>query len=343
MQHLNESQHNKISHNIPKAELHLHIEGTFEPELVIKLAKKYKIDKGSIDDLRNKYKFTCLKDFLDLYYECCDVLREEEDFEELMYEYLKKASSQGLKYAEIFFDPQTHTKRNIPFKTIINGLHSGINKGKQDFDIESNLIMCFLRDLTEEDALHTFKESLEFKDKYIAVGLDSNERDNPPEKFKAVYDLARKEGKRCVAHAGEECTISTSYIENALDILKVERIDHGVQLIKSEELLDRVIKQQIPLTLCPFSNVKLQVHKSIHESPIYEFLKKGVLVTINSDDPAYFGGYIGDNYLETGKIFNFSLDDYRTVALNSFKATFLPNERKSEYYDKVENFVKEFK
>ena len=333
-----------ICYHIPKAELHIHIEGTFEPELVIKLAKKHGNTQFlDLQELKTKYKFTCLKDFLDLYYNCCDVLKDEEDFEELMFEYLKKASSQGLKYAEIFFDPQTHTQRNVQFKTVINGLNNGIQRGEKELGIKANLIMCFLRDLSEDLAFKSFEECLQYKDKIIGIGLDSNEINNPPEKFTNVYAQAKEKGFRLVAHAGEECSIPTDYIYSALDTLKVERIDHGVQVQKCDKLIERFIKERIPLTMCPLSNLKLQVHKDLIESPLKSFLDKNMLVTVNSDDPSYFGGYIGDNYFALYKTFNLSKDEIVKLAKNSFEATFLNDEEKNLYYLSIDKFIEENK
>lgn len=333
--------HKHVSFNCPKAELHIHIEGSIEPELVIKLSKKYNSNKyESIEELKEKYNFTCLKDFLDLYYSCCDILRESEDFEELMLEYLKKASSQGLAYAEIFFDPQTHTNRNVSFSTVITGLYNGIQKGKELYGVEANLIMCFLRDLSEEEAIMTLNQSIEFKDKIIAVGLDSNEYGNPPEKFKNVYELASKIGYNLVAHAGEECSIDPICIKNTIDILKVQRIDHGVQIKNSNELMKEVAIKGIPLTICPISNIKLKVFKNSLESPIIDLMKIGIIVTINSDDPSYFGGYIGDNYFEIGFNFNLSKEEYKQLAINSFNSSFLSKEKKEEYITKVDIFFK---
>lgn len=331
-----------ICYGIPKAELHIHIEGTFEPELVIQLAKKNGNNKfGDVEELRSKYKFTCLADFLDLYYNCCDVLKDEEDFEALMLAYLQKAASQGLKYAEIFFDPQTHTKRGIEFKTVISGLHRGIEKGKE-LGVEAKLILCFLRDLSEEEALKTFDESLPYLDKFIGIGLDSNEFGNPPEKFINVYKLAKEKGLRLVAHAGEECSIPVDYMYSALDNCKVERIDHGVQVVKCDKLVQRIVDEQIPLTVCPLSNIKLQVFKEMKDSSLKFLMEKGALVMINSDDPAYFGGYIGDNYYQTALGFNFEAKEITKLAINSFKATFLSNKEKEDYIQKVEDFMKQF-
>ena len=336
---MEEVNHEKISYNLPKAELHVHIEGTLEPELVILLAKKHNINKfGSLEELKKRYQFTCLRDFLELYYECCEILVHEEDFELLMFSYLKKAGSQGLKYAEIFFDPQSHIKRKISFTTVINGLTNGLIKGKNELNVEGKLIMCFLRDLPEENALEVFNEAQKHKDKFIGVGLDSNEIGHPPEKFKNVYALAKQEGFRLVAHGGEESCVPKDYLINCLDVLKVERIDHGVQLRKYEDLISRVVNEAIPLTVCPMSNIRLKVFERIEDCPLMDYHKKGVIATINSDDPAYFGGYIGDNYYNCGISYKFTEQIYREFALNSFKASFLEEKDKEKYYEEVHSF-----
>lgn len=327
--------------NIPKAELHIHIEGTFEPELVVELAKKHGNPNFSdINQLKNQFKFTCLKDFLDLYYQCCDVLKDEDDFSSLVYSYIKKASSQGLKYAEIFFDPQTHTKRNIHFNTIMTGLKQGMKKGEEDFQVKSKLILCFLRDLPEEEALQTLKEAIKHKEDILGIGLDSNEFNNPPEKFRNVYSQAKAEGFRLVSHAGEECSIPVDYIYSALDVLNVERIDHGVQVRKCEKLMERIRSERIALTMCPLSNVKLQVSKDLLENPIKKFFDMGILVTINSDDPSYFGGYIGDNYVAVYKTFHLSLEEIVKFAKNSFEACFLNEDEKAKYKQIVDEYIK---
>lgn len=355
MEKIDEKNLKHICYNIPKAELHIHIEGTLEPELVIELAKKHNISQfNDLEELKTKYKFTCLKDFLDLYYNCCDVLRDESDFSDLMYYYFKRASSQGLKYAEIFFDPQTHLNRGIKFNVFINGLLKGLEKSEKEFNVKGQLIMCFLRDHSEEDALEVFKTALDFlktkdyvnsyrKRQILGIGLDSNEINNPPEKFRNVYRLAKQNGFRLVAHAGEECCIPVDYIYAALDTLYVERIDHGVQVTKCDKLLSRVINEKIPLTLCPLSNVKLKVHKDVSESPLKIFMDKGVRVMLNSDDPAYFGGYIGDNYYEVTKAFNLNLDNLAVLATNSFLSTFLEEEEKSKYIEEVIEFARRYK
>lgn len=340
MDNINNLKH--ICYGIPKAEMHCHIEGTLEPELVIKLAHKHKITQyGTLEELRSKYQFTCLRDFLELYYSCCNILIDEEDFEELTYDYLKKASSQGLKYAEIFFDPQSHLNRGVSFETVINGLHKGLNKAKSEFNVNAQFILCFLRDLSEDEALTVLNTALPHKNKYLAIGLDSNEFENPPEKFKNVYALAKENGLRLVAHAGEECSIPTEYIYQALDILKVERIDHGVQAIKCEKLVERLVNEKIPLTVCPLSNIKLKVFDDLAKSPIKQYLDKGVLASINSDDPAYFGGYIGDNYYETSIAFKLELSDIVKFAKISFISTFLDEKEKENYLNEVDKFVKE--
>lgn len=339
-----EHHHNlkHICYGIPKAEMHCHIEGTLEPELVVKLALKHNNTQfGTLDELRTKYQFTCLRDFLELYYSCCSILINEEDFEELTYEYLKKASSQGLKYAEIFFDPQSHLKRGVSFETVINGLHKGLNKARGEFGVNAQFILCFLRDLSEEEALSVLSIALPYKDKFLAIGLDSNEIENPPEKFKNVYKLAKENGLRLVAHAGEECSIPIDYIYQALDILKVERIDHGVQAIKCDKLIERLVNERIPLTVCPLSNIKLKVFDDLAKSPIKQYLDKGVLASINSDDPAYFGGYIGDNYYETSIAFKLELSDIVKFAKISFISTFLEEKEKEVYLSEIDKFVNE--
>lgn len=337
--------HSEIALGIPKAELHIHIEGSLEPEMVMKLAKKHnKQMYDNLEELKGKYKFKSLADFLNLYYQNCAILLDQDDFSELIYEYLKKAHSQGLKYAEIFFDPQTHTDRGVKFDTVIKGLLRGLAQAKAELkDLDAQLIMCFLRDHSEEAALKILEESLQYRDHILGIGLDSNEIDNPPEKFKRVYARAKELKWRLVAHAGEECSISTDYIRQALDVLNVERIDHGVQCIKSEEIMKEVALRRIPLTVCPFSNVRLQVHQSVKETPLLEFTKRGIICSINSDDPSYFGGYIGDNYLEVGRLFDFEIKDYEFYARNSFISSFLDEKRKESYCKSIEEFTQKFK
>jgi len=329
-----------ISYRIPKAELHLHLEGSFEPELMFEIAKRNNIQVvyKNVEELRQKYKFNNLKEFLDIYYESCSVLINKEDFHDLAYNFIKKAASQGLKYVEPFFDPQTHLQRKIPFKTMFEGLLSGCESGLKDFDVESNLIMCFLRDRSEEEAFEVLNEAKEFKSKIIAVGLDSNEQGNPPQKFERVFKEAKSKGYRLVAHAGEEGTAKS--ISDALECLNIERIDHGCALIHDDDLVKKFAENKIPLTMCPLSNHKLQVTPDLSKHMLKKLLDRGVMVMINSDDPAYFGGYIGENYYEIWKALNLSFDDIVALAKNSFESTFLSDDRKKYYVNLVTEFSK---
>jgi adenosine deaminase len=328
-----------LCYGIPKAELHLHIEGTFKPELILQLANRnnIKIPYESVEELRKKYIFHNLQEFLDIYYFACTVLIKEEDFSDLMYAYLTKAHSQGLVYAEIFFDPQSHTKRGILFETVLNGLKKGIERGKKEYGIEANLVMCLLRHLSEEEGLETLKQAESYKNDILAVGLDSSEVGNPPEKFKRLFHEASLQGYRLCAHAGEEG--SHEYVSGALDELNAERIDHGYNSKDSADLLKRLAESRVPLTLCPLSNKKLMVCPDLTKYPLRLFLEENILATINSDDPSYFGGYIGDNYLEVAIALNLTKEEIVKLAKNSFEATFLTKERKDYYINKIYEFV----
>ena len=327
-----------LCYSIPKAELHIHIEGSFEPELMFKLAERngIKLPYKNVEELKEKYKFKNLQEFLDIYYAGCSVLIKEEDFEDLAFDYVNHACSQGLKYAEIFLDPQSYLPRGVSFKTLITGLKKGLDKGKEKYGFKYNLIMCFLRHLTEAEAIDTLKIAVPFKKDILAVGLDSSEVGNEPNKFKNVFEMAKKEGFRCVAHAGEEGP--SKYIEDALDVLKVERIDHGVRIMEDEKLIERVAKEKIPLTLCPLSNQKLQVCPDLSKYNLREMLSKGLLVMLNSDDPSYFGGYIGDNYKALLDHLELTKDAILLLAKNSFTATFLSKNEKEKYYEEVKKF-----
>jgi adenosine deaminase len=331
----------KLCYEIPKAELHIHIEGTFEPELIFEIAQRnnVKLPYTSIEELREKYSFTNLQSFLDIYYLACSVLLHEQDFTDLMYAYLKKANSQGLIYAEIFFDPQSHTSRGISFETVINGLKKGIELASKDFGVEAKLIMCFLRHLPEKDCFETYEQALPFKTDILAIGLDSSEVGHPPSKFTNVFQKARDDGFIITAHAGEEGDIS--YILEALDVIKVSRIDHGYNIINSEELMKRVALEKIPLTMCPLSNKKLKVCPDLSNYPLRTILKHNVIAMINSDDPAYFGGYIGDNYYELAQAINLTEDEIILLARNSFRATFLSTELKESYLQKIDRYLKD--
>lgn len=323
---------------IPKAELHLHIEGTLEPELMFELAQRNKIPLRfkTIEEVRQAYDFHNLQSFLDIYYEGAKVLIHERDFYDMTMAYLVKCREDNVVHTEIFFDPQTHTERGIPFATAVNGIHHALADAKKEFNISSHIIMCFLRHLSEEDAFKTLKEALPFKDKILGVGLDSGEVGHPPSKFERVFSKARKEGFLTVAHAGEEGP--PSYIWEALDLLKVKRIDHGVRSIEDEKLMKRIITEKMPLTVCPLSNIKLCVFQKMANHNLKKLLNAGVMVTINSDDPAYFGGYLNQNFLEAAVALDLSEDDIKTLAINSFTASFLPQDEKDKYINEIKEW-----
>jgi adenosine deaminase len=321
----------QLIRTIPKAELHIHIEGSLEPELMFDIARRNSIALRyrSVEQLRSAYEFTDLQSFLDIYYEGASVLRHDRDFYDMTMAYLRRAAADNVRHAEIFFDPQTHTSREIDFETVLNGIARALRDGEHDFGITSKLIMCFLRHLSAESAMATLEEALPFKDKLVAVGLDSGEAGNPPSKFAAVFTRARNEGLLAVAHAGEEGP--PSYIREALDLLGAKRIDHGVRCVEEPALVDELAKKQIPLTVCPLSNMKLRVFDDLKDHPLKKLLARGVKVTINSDDPAYFGGYIVDNYLAVQRALDLSEDDIRRLARNSFEASFLTAAEKKHY------------
>jgi adenosine deaminase len=327
--------------NIPKAELHLHIEGSFEPELMFSIAKRNGISLKykSVDDLKKEYSFNNLQEFLDIYYEGAGVLINEQDFYDLTWAYLEKAHEQNIVHTEIFFDPQTHTERGIEFSTVINGIQKALDDGKEKLGISSEIIMCFLRHLDESDAIKTLEQALPYKDQIIAVGLDSSEVGHPPEKFERVFDMAIKEGFLTVAHAGEEGP--TEYIRNSMKLLKVARIDHGIRAIEDDELMKQLAATQMPLTVCPLSNLKLRAVKKMEDLPIKTFLEKNIMATVNSDDPAFFGGYINENYQAAANALNLTKEDIAQLVENSFRASFLDSEIKQmhiaavkEYYEK---------
>jgi adenine deaminase len=324
---------------LPKAELHLHIEGTFEPELMFELAERNGISLPykDISALRAAYEFTQLQDFLDIYYQGMNVLQTEQDFYDLTWAYLTKVNSQSVKHVEIFFDPQGHLERGIPFETTVDGIHSALKQAEKEYNITFALIMCFLRHLDEEDALKTLQLALPHKDKILGVGLDSTEKGNPPSKFTQVYTSAQKEGFRLVAHAGEEGP--PDYIYQSLDLLNVERIDHGNAAMQDQQLIERLSRQQTPLTVCPLSNIKLCVVNDIKDHPLPSMLQKGLLATINSDDPAYFGGYINENYLAVSNILNNDPKLLAQLASNSFKAAFIDESLKETYLTAVNSYL----
>lgn len=315
---------------LPKVELHLHIEGSLEPEMVFALAAKNGVPLpfANVEALRAAYSFTDLQSFLDIYYAGTNVLLRESDFYDMTYAYMKRAHDDNVVHTEIFFDPQSHTPRGVPLEAVFGGIKRALNDAKKNFGISSEVIMCFLRHLSEEDALQTFEAAKPFRSEFIGVGLDSGERENPPSKFTRVFDLARAAGLKTVAHAGEEGP--PEYIVEALDLLHVSRIDHGVRAIESDTLVDRLAKEKIPLTVCPLSNIKLCVFDQMKHHTLKRLLDRGVRVMINSDDPAYFGGYIGANYEAAAEGLNLSANDLVSLAENAVNASFLPETRKAE-------------
>jgi len=334
----NEGNIDSFIKSIPKAELHLHIEGTFEPELMFKIAKRNSVELKyqSIDELKDAYRFNNLQDFLNIYYEGARVLLHEQDFYDLTWAYLKKARSQNILHAEIFFDPQTHTQRGIKFSTAVNGIHKALTDAEKKLRLSTKLIMCFLRDLSADFAMKTLKEALPYKKEIAAVGLDSAEVGNPPSKFKTVFDRARKEGFLAVAHAGEEG--SAEYVWEALNLLKVSRIDHGNRALDDEKLVRELVQRKIPLTVCPLSNLKLKVVDKMENHPLKKMMRKGLFVTVNSDDPAYFDGYINENYVAVQKALGLNKEDVLKLARNSFEASFLSKSDKRKMTAKLDEY-----
>ena len=315
---------------MPKAELHLHIEGTLEPELMFELAlrNRVRLPFDSPDEVRRAYAFSDLQSFLDIYYQGSRVLRHDRDFFDVTWAYLRKAKEQNIRHTEVFFDPQAHTARGVPIGAVIEGIHHALANGERELGISSKLILCFLRDLSAEHAIQTLESALPYRDYVAGVGLDSSERGHPPEKFTKVFGRARDEGFFVVAHAGEEGP--PEYVWQALDTLGVSRIDHGVRAIEDAALVERLRAERVPLTVCPLSNVKLRVFDSIHQHNLPELLDADLIVTINSDDPAYFGGYINENFIAVQEAFNLTKRELATLARNSFEASFLAEDQRRE-------------
>jgi adenosine deaminase len=324
---------------LPKVELHLHLEGTLEPELMFNLAKRNNISLPyeNINDVKKAYEFNHLQDFLDIYYQGAEVFQSEQDFYDLTWAYLIKCQQQNVQHVEPFFDPQTHTLRGIAFETVINGISHALEDGEKKLGISYQLIMCFLRHLSESDAIETLRSAEKFIDKIHGVGLDSSEKGNPPEKFSNVFGEANKIGFKLVAHAGEEGP--ASYIWSSLDVLKVNRIDHGIRAMDDPKLLSRLIDSQIPLTVCPLSNTKLRVFDDMSQHTILEMLDLGLCVTVNSDDPSYFGGYMTENFISLYD--NLSLTKVQAIKLieNSIEASFAEKKRKKSLYNLLNEFV----
>ena len=316
---------------MPKTELHIHIEGSLEPELIFQLAKRnqVRLNYPSVEALRSAYAFTDLQSFLDIYYAGASVLHQPQDFYDMAWAYFLKAKADNVIHAEIFFDPQTHTERKVSMRTVITGLHQACVDAKEKLGMTSSLIMCFLRHLSEESAFETLEHAIPYKDMLIGVGLDSSERGHPPEKFERVFKRAHQLGLRAVAHAGEEGP--PAYIWSALDVLHVERIDHGVQAIHDVALLQRLAKERVPLTVCPLSNLKLCVFSDLGRHNLGQMLEQGLCVTVNSDDPAYFGGYINENFVQTFAALNLNASHAYQLACNSFEAAFVDVSQKQAW------------
>ena len=324
---------------LPKAELHVHIEGTLEPEMMFDLGGHNGVSLlfDTVEEVRAAYEFSDLQSFLDVYYQGANVLRTEQDFFDLTYAYLERAARDNVRHAEIFFDPQTHTERGISFETVVTGINRAFEAARADLAISCGLIMCFLRHLSVESALQTLEEALPFRDLLLAVGLDSSERGNPPQKFEAVFARAREEGLLIVAHAGEEGP--PDYIWQALDILHARRIDHGVRAEEDPDLVMRLVEERIPLTMCPLSNVKLRVFPSLADHNLRRLMKQGLVVTVNSDDPSYFGGYVGDNYLAVAEALELTRDELAELARNSFEAAFLRVEERQGFLAELDQYL----
>ena len=324
---------------LPKAELHLHIEGTLEPEMMFELAARNGVDLPfeTVEDVRAAYEFSDLQSFLDIYYQGAAVLQTEQDFHDLMLAYLERAHADGVRRAEIFFDPQTHTERGIDFPVIMEGFLEAIDQAEAEWGMSAGLIMCFLRHLPGEAAVETWHQAGDYHDRLLGVGLDSSEVGNPPERFVEAYDLARAAGLHAVAHAGEEGP--PEYITGALDVLGAERIDHGVRCEDDNDLVYRLADENRPLTMCPLSNVKLRVFDRLGDHNLMRLLNRGIKVTVNSDDPAYFGGYVGDNYIAVAEALYLDQWDLVRLARNSIEAAFLHPDAKERLVTELEMYV----
>ena len=327
---------------MPKTELHMHIEGSLEPELIFALAKRndVRLRYKSVDELRAAYAFTDLQSFLDIYYAGASVLQQPQDFYDMAWAYFQRAKADNVVHAEIFFDPQTHTARKVSMRTVITGLHRACVDAQNQLGISSSLILCFLRHLSEDEAFETFEEAFPFRDKFMGVGLDSSERGHPPEKFERVFKRAAQLGFKLVAHAGEEGP--PAYMWSALDVLKVQRIDHGVQAIHDEALMARLAKERMPLTVCPLSNQKLCVFPDLAHHNLGKMLERGLCVMLNSDDPAYFGGYLNDNYVQTFAALGLNASHAYQLACNSFEASFVSPDQKALWRQQLDDCFAQF-
>lgn len=331
----------KLTHllqQMPKAELHIHIEGSLEPELIFALAKRNNVtlNYASVEALRCAYAFTDLQSFLDIYYAGASVLLTEQDFFDMTWAYLQRARADNVRHTEIFFDPQTHIARGVAFGTVIGGIDRALRQARVEWGMSGALIMCFLRHLSEEEAFATLEQALPYRDKWIGVGLDSSERGHPPEKFARIFAWCKDLGFHLVAHAGEEGP--PAYIKTALDLLEVERIDHGVRCLEDPALTERLAREKIPLTVCPLSNVRLRVFDTLQEHNLRTLLDAGLTVTINSDDPAYFGGYLNENFVQTFDALQLERQHAHQLARHGFSASFLDEETKNRYLSEVDEF-----
>jgi adenosine deaminase len=324
---------------LPKCELHIHVEGSLEPELMFALARRngIRLPYASVDAVRQAYRFRNLQDFLDIYYQGMSVLITEQDFYDLAWAYLERAQADNVRHVEMFFDPQGHTSRGIAFATVLEGLSRAIADASRKLGVKASLIMCFLRHLDEADAERALDSALAFKDRIAGVGLDSSEQGNPPGKFKRVFDRAREAGFFLTAHAGEEGP--PSYVWEALDVLGVARIDHGVRSMEDEPLLDRLARERVPLTVCPLSNVRLRVVKDLADHPLRRMLDKGLVATVNSDDPAYFGGYVQENYRAAAQALRLGRDEVAALARNGIAASLMPEAKKAALLAEVDRVI----
>jgi adenosine deaminase len=327
---------------MPKAELHLHIEGTLEPEMMMQLAVRngVQLPYADVEAIRRAFAFGSLQDFLDVYYTGMSVLVTSRDFFDLAFAYLTRMHAENVRHVEIFFDPQGHTARGISFDTVLSGLVDALERAQRDYGITSKLIMCFLRHLPEDEAFETLKSACRCKDHIFAVGLDSSEKGHPPSKFSRVFRTAREQGFVTVAHAGEEGP--PAYVCEALDDLKVQRVDHGNRALEDSALVERLVRDQIPMTVCPISNQRLQVCPDLTKHPLRRMMKAGLLVTVNSDDPSYFGGYITDNFLAIQSALDLDIAEITTLGRNAFLASFMDERTKAEALDALDRFVATF-
>jgi len=324
---------------LPKAELHLHIEGSLEPELMFELAQRNNvaIPYDSVEAVRAAYDFSNLQDFLDIYYAGANVLLTAKDFEDLTFAYFTRIAADKVRHAEIFFDPQTHTDRGVAFETVVEGIIAGMKRAETELGVSSGLILSFLRHLSEEAAFETLEMAKPYLDRFIGVGLDSSEVGHPPSKFERVFAACRELGLKICCHAGEEGP--PAYVHEALDLLKIDRMDHGNRSMEDEALVERLAKEQMTLTVCPLSNLKLCVVKDLKDHPIPSMLAKGLHVTLNSDDPSYFGGYVNDNYIQLARAVGLTREQVIQIAKNSFEGSFLPDDKKAQYLAEIDAYV----